>query len=201
MLTTSDFKKGVRIEVDGEPLLIVDVQSQTPQGRASNFLVRVRARNLRTGQLVDKTFRGGDKVDVPDFALRSVQFLYRADDGGGDGNEDAAEFHFMDQESFEQFHLTGGQLGEQRYYLTEGLSGVRSMLHNGEVIGIEVPHTVELTVSETEPTIKGATATATTKPARLHTGLTIQVPGYIEGGDVVKVDTREARFIERLRRG
>ncbi len=195
MLTTSDFKKGLRVELDGDPFVILDVQSQTPSARGTQFMVKIRVRNLRTGQVLDRTFRGGDKVEAPDFALRNVQYLYSQE---GDGT---TEYHFMDAESFEQFSLTAEQLGDQRLYLTEGLAGVRSMLHNGQVIGIELPHTVELEVVETEPTIKGATATATTKPARLTTGLTVQVPSYIEAGDVIKVDTREQRFVERMRRG
>ena len=182
LLTTADFKKGVRIELDGDPFVILDTQNQTPSARGTQLIVKVRVRNLRTGQVLDKSFRGGDKVEAPDFALRAIQFLYKAESPEDD--EALGEYHFMDSESFEQFSLTGGQLGEQRLYLSEGLSGLRSMLHNDQVIAIELPHTVELEVAETEPTLKGATATATTKPATLTTGLVLQVPGYIEAGDV-----------------
>jgi elongation factor P len=189
MISTGDFKRGLRIQIDGEPYAILDVHVQSPSARGASSLSKIRVRNLRTGQVLDKTFRGGDKVEEPNLALRSVQFLYRDADG----------FHFMDAESYEQFALGADELGAAAGYLTEGLEGIRSVVFNERVIAIDLPNTVVLRVADTGPPIKGATATAQTKPATLETGLVIQVPSYLEAGERVQVDTREARFVSRAK--
>src|SRR5690606_18475830 len=118
MLQTGDFKKGVRILVDGEPFVIEDVHVQTPSARGASSLTKVRLRNMRTGQILDKTFRGGDRVEEPNVELRSVQFLYR------DGND----FHFMDAQSYDQFSLSAEELGDAVGYLKDGMEGLRSVV-------------------------------------------------------------------------
>jgi elongation factor P len=128
-------------------------------------------------------------VIEPHVELRPVQYLY-ADDGG---------YHFMDSESYDQFTLAADELGDVTGYLKEGLGGIRSVLFNERVISIELPQTLVLRVEQTDPAIKGATAQAQTKPATLETGLVIQVPAYLESGELVQVDTREARFIGRAK--
>jgi|SRR5581483_5749896 len=189
MIATGDFKRGLRVLLDGDPFVILDVHVQSPSARGASSLTKIRARNLRTGQLTDRTFRGGDRVEEPNVELRPVQFLYRDDDG----------FHFMDTQSYEQFSRSAEDLGDLAGYLRDGLEGIRSVVFNEQVISIDLPNTVVLTVVDTAPAIKGATAQAQTKPATLETGLVIQVPSYLESGERVQVDTRDARFVARAK--
>ncbi|MEO6026992.1 MAG: elongation factor P [Candidatus Binatia bacterium] len=188
MISTSDFKRNLRIQIDGEPFVILNVHVQSPSARGASSLSKIKVRHLKTGQVFDKTFRGGDKVEEPNVELRPIQFLYRDDDG----------FHFMDAQSYEQFALTNDDLGDLGGYLKDGMS-IRSVLFDGNVISVELPNTVVLQVIDTAPAVKGATAQAQTKPATLETGLVIQVPSYLESGELVQVDTREARFISRAK--
>ena len=187
MLSTGDFKRGLRILVDGDPYVILDVFVQTPSARGASSLTKVKVRNLRTGQVFDRTFRGGDRVEEPNVQLRPVQFLYRDSEG----------FHFMDSQSYDQFTLGAGELEEAAGYLKEGLAGIRSVVFNDRVLSIDLPNTVVLQVVDTAPALKGATASAQTKPATLDTGLVIQVPAYVESGELVQVDTRDGRFVKR----
>jgi elongation factor P len=189
VLSTGDFKRGLRILLEGDPYVILDLHVQTPSARGASSLTKVKVRNLRTGQVFDRTFRGGDKVGEPNLVLRPVQFLYR----------DAAGFHFMDTESYEQVALGEEMVGEAGGYLTEGLAGIRSVVFNDRVIAIDLPHTVLLRVTDTAPALKGASAQAQTKPATLETGLVIQVPAYLEPGEAIVVDTRDARFVSRAK--
>lgn len=189
MLSTGDFKRGLRILIDADPYVILEVHVQSPSARGTSSLTKVKVRNLRTGQVFDKTFRGGDKVDQPDLQLRPVQFLYKDDDG----------FHFMDTGSYEQFALSADDVGDAAGFLIDGLEGIRSVVFNEKVISIDLPNTVALRVVRTDPSIKGATAQAQTKPATLETGLVIQVPSYLEEGELVQVDTRDARFVSRAK--
>ena len=189
MLSTGDFKRGLRILVDGDPYVILDVFVQTPSARGASSLTKVKVRNLRTGQVFDRTFRGGDRVEEPNIELRPVQFLYR----------DAEGLHFMDRQSYDQFSMTTDEVGEAAGYLTDGLAGIRSVVFNDRVLSIDLPNTVALRVIDTAPAIKGATASAQTKPATLETGLVIQVPAYLEAGELVQVDTRDGRFVARAK--
>jgi elongation factor P len=184
MISTGDFKRNLRIQIDGEPYVILDVHVQSPSARGASSLSKIKVRNMKTGQVFDKTFRGGDKVEEPNVELRPIQFLYRDDDG----------FHLYDQ-----FMLSADDLGDLGGYLKDGMSSIRSVLFNGDVISVELPNTVVLQVVDTAPAVKGATAQAQTKPATLETGLVIQVPSYLESGEMVQVDTREARFIARAK--
>jgi elongation factor P len=189
MLSTGDLKRGVRILLDGDPYTILDVHVQSPSARGASSLSKIKVRNLRTGSVFDKTFRGGDKLEEPNLEFRSIQFLYN----------DGSDYHFMDTESYDQFSLSQDDLGDQAGYLREGLEGVRSVVFNDQVLSIDLPNTVVLRVTDTAPAIKGATAQAQTKPATLETGLEIQVPAYLENDELVQVDTREARFISRAK--
>jgi elongation factor P len=189
MVSTGDFKRGLRILLDGDPYVILDVFVQTPSARGASSLTKVKVRNLRTSQVFDRTFRGGDRVEEPNIELRAVQYLYR--DGEG--------FHFMDAQSYEQFSLSEADIGQAAGYLREGLEGIRSVVFNERVIAIDLPNMVTLRVVDTAPALKGATAAAQTKPATLETGLVIQVPAYLESDELVQVDTRDARFVGRAR--
>ncbi len=189
MATASDLKRGGRVEIDGDPYVVIDVHFQSPSARGAATLVKVKVRNLRSANVFEKTFKAADRIIEPQVELRQVQYLY-ADDGG---------YHFMDAESYEQFALSRDELGNVAGYLKEGLGGIKSVLFNDRVISVELPQTLTLRVEQTDPAMKGATAQAQSKPATLETGLVIQVPSYLESGELVLVDTRDARFISRAK--
>ncbi|HEX9024266.1 MAG TPA: elongation factor P [Geobacteraceae bacterium] len=174
------------IKLDGAPCVILDVAFQSPSARGANTMVKTKYRNLITSQVLEKTFRSGDKVDEADFERHKGQFLYSDGDCGV----------FMDLETYEQFEQGAESFGLIAPYLLEGTE-VQLGLFQGRMVNVELPMTVELTVTETAPVIKNATATAETKDAILETGLKIKVPPYLETGNKVKVDTRDGRFISR----
>ena len=187
MGTTADFKRGGRIEIDGEPYTIVDYSTQSSTARGGGSLIRTKLRNLRTGQLIDKAFKSGERVKAPDFEIRSVQFLYA---------ERGETFVFMDGESYEQFELHKDVVAETIHFLRPS-DEARALVFNDQCIGIEVPQTVELEVAQTDPGVKGDTVTNTLKPATLETGLEVQVPLFVEAGDRIVVDTRDSRYVRR----
>jgi elongation factor P len=186
MYSTSDFRKGLKIEINGEPFTMVDFLHVKP-GKGGAF-VRTTLKSLITGNVIDRTFRSGEKLDKPDLEEKQMQFLYESD----------GEFHFMDSETYEQLFLTQENLGDIRNYLQENIN-VTVLFHNGKPIGVEVPIFVELTVTSTEPGVRGDTAAGATKPATLDTGMTVQVPLFVNEGDVLKIDTRTGKYIERVR--
>ncbi len=186
MFTTSDFKKGLVVQLDGAPCILIDVSFQSPSARGANTMVKTKYRNLITSQVLEKTFRSGDKVEEADFERHKGQFLY-ADSGRG---------VFMDLETYEQFEMEEENFALLSPYLLDGME-VQLGLFQGRMVNIDLPMTVELTVTETAPALKNATATAQTKEAVLETGLKLQVPPYLESGEKIKVDTRDGRFISR----
>lgn len=186
MYSTTDFRKGLKVEIGGEPFVIVDFQHVKP-GKGGAF-VRTRLKSLVSGNVIDPTFRSGDRVDKPDLEEREMQFLYEA---GG-------EFHFMETQTFEQLFLTADQLGGSKDFLKENIV-IKALFHNKRPIGIEVPMFVELKIVKSEPGIRGDTATGVTKPATLESGAVIQVPLFVEEGDVVRVDTRTREYITRVK--
>jgi elongation factor P len=186
MFSTSDFKKGLVIQLDGAPCLIVDITVSSPTARGANTMVRTKYRNLITGQVLEKTFRSGDKVDEADFERHKGQFLYA----------DGSRGMFMDLENYEQYEMEEDDFQELSLYLLEGAE-VTLGIFEGRMVNVDLPMTVELVVTETAPALKNATATAETKEAILETGLKIRVPPYLESGEKVKVDTRDGRFVSR----
>jgi len=186
MYSTTDFRKGLKIEIEGEPYIIVDFQHVKP-GKGGAF-VRTRLKSLVTGNVIDQTFRSGDRVDKPDLQEREMQFLY----------ETGGEYHFMDVNTFEQLFLTADQLGESKDFLKENLV-IKALFHNQRPIGIEAPMFVDLKVVKSEPGVRGDTATGATKPAWLESGAVIQVPLFVEEGDTVRVDTRTREYITRVK--
>ena len=185
MLTTADLKRGLVIQLDQAPCLVLDYTTQSPSARGGSTLVKAKYRNLLTGQVLEKTFKAGDKVDEADFEKRKGQYLYPQDDGGV----------FMDLESYEQYEI-GAELFEPvQGYLVESMEVVLG-LFQGVPVTIEPPMTVELTVTETAPAIKNATATAQTKEAVLETGLCIQVPGYLESGEQIGEGHRDEKRLQ-----
>ena len=190
MLSTSDFKKGLAILVEGQPYLILDATFQTPSARGAATLVRVKARNVLTAQVLDLTFKAGEKFQEPDLSRRKISFLYSE---GGD-------FHFMDEESFEQFALNREVLGEAVRWLKEGIT-VRSVVFEGRVIGVEMPQFVEMEILETGPGGRSDMASGkVTKVATLSGGTQIRVPAYLEAGERVLVDTTTGEFVKRAGR-
>jgi elongation factor P len=186
MYSTTDFRKGLKIEIDGEPYVIVDFQHVKP-GKGGAF-VRTRLKSLVSGNVIDQTFRSGDRVDKPDLEEREMQFLY----------ESGGEFHFMDTQTFEQLFLTADQLGDSKDYLKENLV-IKALFHNKRPIGIEVPMFVELKVVKADPGVRGDTASGATKPVTLVSGAVIQVPLFVEEGDTVRIDTRTREYITRVK--
>ncbi|MDR2935387.1 MAG: elongation factor P [Candidatus Adiutrix sp.] len=187
MYSTSDFRRGLRIQFKGEPYLIVEFQHVKP-GKGGAF-VRTKLKNLVNGRVLEETFRSGEKVEKPDLEEKNVQYLYFDVKDG---------YVFMDENSYEQVHLTAEQVGDSRYYLLENMSLVLNV-YQGRPIGLDLPTTVNLEVMKSDPGIKGDTATGATKPATMATGLVIQVPLFINEGDVLKVDTRTGEYLERAK--
>jgi elongation factor P len=186
MYSTADFRKGLRIEIEGKPYLIVDFQHVKP-GKGGAF-VRTKLKNLINGRVTDQTFRSGEKVDRPDLEEKDMQFLYREGD----------KFAFMDNQTYDQVELTAEQVGEQAQFLQENIN-VKILNYRQEPIGLELPTFVELTVTATDPGFKGDTASGGNKPATLETGFVIQVPLFIAEGDKLRIDTRTGAYIERAK--
>lgn len=186
MINANDLRRGIVFQLDSAPCIVIDVSFQSPTARGGNTLVKTRYRNLITGQILNNSFKSGDRMDEADFFRRKGQFLYASGDQGV----------FMDQENYEQYEISGDLYDDIKGYLLEN-GEVTLGIFNDQVITLEVPQVVELIVTETAPAIKNATATAQTKEAVLETGISIQVPGYLESGEKVKIDTRESRFVSR----
>lgn len=184
MIGAGDLRPGMKIEVEGVPYIVTDYQWVKP-GKGGAFM-RTKLRNLRTGAIVDRTFRTEEKLPLAQVEERKVQYLYR----------DGDQFYFMDTGTYEQFFLREGQLGGVRGFLREELV-LTILFHREEPVGVEVPTFVELAVAETDPGVRGDTASGGSKPARLESGAVIQVPLFVNVGDRVRVDTRTATYVER----
>ncbi|WP_177419646.1 elongation factor P-like protein EfpL [endosymbiont of Lamellibrachia barhami] len=182
-----DLKRGVIVEINGMPHSVKQVEAKSPSSRGAATLYKIRFINLQTGQKLDESFKGDDFLKDIDCLRRQVQFSYM----------DGEIFTFMDLEDYSQYGLNSEDLGGQTGFLAEGLDGITALLVDGAIIGIELPQSVALTIMETTPGIKGSTATGRTKPAMLNTGVEIQVPEYLENGEVVKVNTTTGKFISR----
>lgn len=185
MISTNDFKTGLTIELNGQPCQVVEFQHVKP-GKGAAF-VRAKIRNLRSGSTQEQTFRAGEKLPKAVLDRREMQYLYF----------DGDAFVFMDNENFEQISLREEQLDGGEKFLKENMT-CSVLFWNQEVLGVDLPNTVELEVTETEPGIKGDTASGGTKPATLETGFVVQVPFFVNTGDVLKVDTRTKAYVERV---
>ena len=186
MYSTSDFRRGLKVEIDGKPYEIVDFQHVKP-GKGGAF-VRTKLKHILNGRVVDQTFRSGEKVDKPDIAMQDMQFLYK------EGND----FVFMDMESYEQKQIPAAQVGEKGGYIKEGET-LKVYLYNGELFDIELTASVALEIIETEPGVQGDRVTGATKPAKMETGIMVNVPLFIAQGERIKVDTRTGAYISRDR--
>lgn len=185
MATTSDIRNGMVMLHHGEPWLVVDFQHVKP-GKGNAF-VRTRLKNLKTGRVQDITFRSGEKIEDIRVERRKMQYLYRSGD----------EFYLMDLQSYDQIPVNSSVVGDAANYIKES-DEITVACTDTEVIQVEAPMFVELEVTETEPGVRGDTATGATKNATLETGHIVQVPLFIEQGDVLKIDTRDGRYVERV---
>ncbi|MBS4030485.1 MAG: elongation factor P [Clostridiales bacterium] len=185
MITTSEFKTGMTIELDGDLFVIVEFQHVKP-GKGAAF-VRTKMKNLKTGGVTEKTFRAGEKVERAIMERREMQYMY---DSGDD-------LFVMDTETYEQMTIDRGRLGNDVKYLKEN-TNISVVFYQEQIVGIELPFFVELAVAETEPGIKGDTASGGSKSATMETGAVVQVPFFINIGDVLRIDTRSGEYIERV---
>jgi len=186
VISTAEFRNGSKIELDGEPYAITDFQHVKP-GKGGAF-VRTKLKNLRDGRVLERTFRAGEKLDVPDLTHSAMQFLYAQGD----------EYALMDTATYDQISLTRDQLGEAADFMQEGME-VKVLFHQGRPIDVEIPNFLELVIVETDPGVRGDTASGGTKPAKLETGAVVKVPLYMEVGERIKVDTRNRTYIERAK--
>jgi len=185
MISSGELKKGITIELDGELYQVLEYQ-HLKLGRGS-AMVRLKLRDIRAKHTTERTFQASEKFIRARLDYRSMQYLYN----------DGDLYYFMDEENYEQMPLSASQLGNTLNYLKEGMS-LEVSSYKGELVGVELPITIELKVTDTDPGFKGNTATAGTKPATLATGITIQVPLFVNTGDVIKVDTRTGSYLERV---
>ena len=185
MISTGELKKGVAIELDGELWQILDYH-HIKMGRGS-AQVKITLRNIKRGQTVERSFQAGTKWPRASMEKRPVQFLYR----------DGEDCHFMDTDTYDQFVMTAGQLGDTASYLKDGMTLDRTS-YQGETIGVELPITVDLAVVETEPGFAGDTQSGARKPATTESGLIVQVPIFVEPGDTIRVDTRTGEYQTRV---
>ncbi|NPA93843.1 MAG: elongation factor P [Thermodesulfobacteria bacterium] len=186
MYESSDLRKGLKIIIDGQPYIITDFQFSKPgKGQA---LYRCKLKNMITGYTMDRTYRSGDKFEPANLEERKMQYLYN--DGEG--------YHFMDTKTYDQITLTEENVGEAKNFLQDNME-VDVLFFNETPISINLPNFVQLKVVKADPGVKGDTATGATKPATLETGYTIQVPLFVEEGDVLKIDTRTGQYVERVK--
>jgi elongation factor P len=186
-MLAKEIKTGAILNYNGAPCVIETVTVQTPSARGAATLYKYRARNLITKQKVDIVLKGTDSLDEADFSRRPIKYMYA----------DASDVFFLDQQDYNQYSLAKEDVAEEMQYVTEELEGIQALIYNEECVGIQLPVTVELKVTQCEPAARGNSATGRTKPATLETGLVIQVPEYLAEGEVVKVDTRTGEYLSR----
>lgn len=184
-LDTSQFRNGLKIELDGQPFTIVYFQHVKP-GKGGAF-VRTKLKNLKTGRVLDRRFRSGEKVQAADIEDRKMQYLY----------QDGEQLVFMDSESYDQIPFNTEQVGDARKYLLENIN-VDVLFWRGQPINIELPAFIQAAISQCEPGMKGDTAAGGTKPATLETGAIVQVPLFLKEGERIRVDTRTGQYVERV---
>jgi elongation factor P len=185
MYENADFKKGLRIMCEGSPYQILDFQHVKP-GKGNQF-TRTKMRNLLTGQLLERTFKSGERFEVPNVELKEMTFLYKDDNG----------FNFMDQTNFEQLLMTPNEVGESKNYLIENLPVV-ILLYNERAVSVDVPKAVNMRVAHTEPGVKGDRVTGATKHATMETGLVVNVPLHINEGELLRIDTESGSYVSRV---
>ena len=187
MPKVSEIKKNAAVEYDGNVYFVKDIERSVPQGRAGGSIYRMRMYNVVTGAKLDESFKDSDMLNLADLTRRPVTLSYI----------DGDEYFFMDNEDYSSYPLGKETIADEILFITEETKGLQVLLVEGGPVGIELPAAVDLVIEETDPSIKGASASARTKPAKLTTGLVIQVPEYISSGEKVRVNTEEGKFISR----
>lgn len=185
-ISMGDLKKGLRIELEGIPYRITEYQHVKP-GKGAAF-VRAKIKSLMDGRVLEKTFHAGDKAEEPNLEQRVMNYSY----------EDEDYMHFIDQDSCDMHSLTHDQVGDAKDYIVDGTE-VEVLFHNGKAITVDVPQIVELVIVETPPNFKGDTSSGSRKPAKLETGLTVQVPYHVLEGDKVRVDSRTGEYLDKVK--
>ncbi|PTL78535.1 elongation factor P [Vitiosangium sp. GDMCC 1.1324] len=185
VIDTSEFRNGLKIEIDGTPYVIEYFQHVKP-GKGSSF-TRTKIRSLLDGRVLEPTLKSGDKVGVPDIEEKDMEFLYAQGD----------EYHFMDKRNYEQTFLTEKVLGEAKNFLKENVT-VAIMFYNGKAIGVTLPNSVDLKVTKCDPGVRGDTVSGALKPATMETGYSVNVPLFINEGDILKIDTRDGKYLTRV---
>lgn len=187
MLKASNLKKGNVVSINQQIYVVKHIDVKTPSARGALTLYKVRMTNVQNGQKLDQTFKGNDALDDVELSRRPVQYIFKEGD----------HYTFMDSEDFNQYTLSAESLEEQTVWLIDNLEGITALLNDGKIIGIELPQSIELDITDTAPAIKGATATGRNKPATLSNGIVVQVPEYMEAGERVKVNTETGKFMSR----
>jgi len=183
----SELKQGSAVEINAEPYVVKTIEVRNPTSRGASTLYKIRFAHLKSGQKLEDTYKGDDFLKEADCSRAEVQYSYRED----------TRYTFMDVVSYDQYTFDQEDLSGQVDYLTEGLEGIIILLLDGEPLGIELPTAISLEIIETPPAMKGASATNRTKPAKLSTGLEVQVPEYIESGEIIKVNSETGKFMSR----
>jgi elongation factor P len=189
VIDTAEFRKGMKIEVDGEPFEIIEFQHVKP-GKGSAF-VRTSIKSLLSGRVLQPTFKSGDKVGKPDIEELDMQYLYKQGD----------DYYFMDTRTYEQTYIQEKALGDSKQFLKEQVNAsinASILFYNGKAIGVSLPNSVDLKVVKCDPGMRGDTVSGALKPATLETGYTVNVPLFINEGDVLKIDTRDGKYLTRV---
>ena len=183
----NELKQGTAIEINGEPYVVKNIEVRNPTSRGATTLYKIRFLHMKTRQKLDETYKGDDMLKAADCSRVNVQYSY----------QDGDSYYFMNSETYDQYALSAEDLEGQTEYLTDGLDGIMMLLMDDAALGIQLPTTVTLQIVETPPAMKGASATNRTKPAKLTTGLEVQVPEYIESGEMIKINTETGKFSSR----
>ena len=187
MPKASELKRGMYVEINNDPHVVKQVEAKSPSSRGASTLYKIRFNNLKTGQKLDESYKSDDVLKEADFIRVDIQYSYK----------DGDNYIFMNMDDFSQYEINASDIQDFIEYLTEGLEGMSALLMDGELISIELPQTINLQIVDTTPAIKGATASSMTKPATLSTGKVVQVPEYLESGEVVRVNTETGKFMSR----
>jgi len=186
-MKANEIKKGMVVGIDGQRYVAKDIQVKSPSSRGANTLYKIRFNNVVTKQKYENTYKGDDSFQEVDFLRKPVQLIYKEADSAT----------FMDNEDYTQYTIDNASIEDELLYLIDGLEGLYALIADGELLAIELPSSVDLEIIECAPSVKGASASARTKPATLSTGLIVQVPEYLSSGEVIKVNTSNDKFMSR----
>ncbi len=187
MPKASELKRGTIVEINGVPHAVKQLEAKSPSSRGASTLYKVRFNNLQTGQKLDESYKSDDFLKEADCVRQSVQYSYK----------DGDNYIFMNNDDFSQYEVNAENIDEQIGYISEGMEGLSAMIMDGVLLSIELPQSVDMEIVDTVPNLKGATATGRTKPATLSTGMEVQVPEYIEVGELIKINTGTGKFMSR----